>query len=256
MFHFLSKTIGLLAGPMSLLFMLLLAAWIVRNKAWKKRLRWAFLIALILFSNPFISNELMLVWETPPVEMASLNAPYESAIVLTGMTNFEKSPKDRVHFSLGSDRLFQAIWLYKQGYVKKIVISGGGALIIQKDIKEGRSLYEYCLAIGIPAEDLLLEENSRNTRENALFSKALMEENFAPDSRHLLITSAFHMRRARACFTKIGMQMDVFPVDYHSSDRKFLPKYLIFPNVNAIKQWEMLLQETIGYTAYSLSGYI
>lgn len=256
MFNLLSKTIGLLAQPLMVVAILAIASLFVKSIIWKKRLRISAIALLLFFTNPFFANEAMLLWEHEAVEKAKLNGPYHTGIVFTGMTNFNKAPWDRVHFEKGSDRLFQAIVLYKAGIIEKILITGGGELIIKKDIQEGKKLYDYCIAIGIPEEDLMLEPLAKNTYENARFTADILNEHYKGSQNHLLITSSFHMRRSIACMKKFEYTPDIYPVDFYTHDRSFSPKLLIIPAAYPLLIWERLFQEILGMIAYKLSGYI
>ena len=74
-------------------------------------------------------------------------------------------------------------------------------------MKEGKYAEQFLLNLGIPAADILIESESNNTRENAVFTQKLLTQKM-PAAKCLLITSAFHMRRSIGCFNKVGMQFD------------------------------------------------
>ncbi len=72
-------------------------------------------------------------------------------------------------------------------------------------------------ALGVPRERLTLESRSRDTYENAVFTKRLI--NPAPGERWLLVTSGWHMPRAIGCFRKAGFPVEAWTVDYRTSGR-------------------------------------
>jgi len=72
---------------------------------------------------------------------------------------------------------------------------------------------------GVAPEDIIIESASRNTHENALYVKDLVSSN-AKKGKVILITSAFHMRRAEGCFRKVGIDVTGFSTDFYSA----LPK--------------------------------
>ena len=109
--------------------------------------------------------------------------------------------------------------------------------------------------MGVPAEDMLIENEARNTHESAIYVPRLLQGRATPEEC-LLITSAFHMRRSRACFNKVGWKMDTFSADVHSHFRKFSPDVLFIPKIEALANWQILFKEWVGMTAYWFTGYI
>ncbi|RFP63741.1 YdcF family protein [Hymenobacter lapidiphilus] len=118
----------------------------------------------------------------------------------------------------------------------------------------GRDLRILLRLAGVPRQDILLETRSRNTHENALYTKELLAQH--PEiKRTVLITSAFHMRRAEGCFAKVGLQPALFPAGYYSIDRRYTPASLLLPAEEPLRLWGVLLHEMAGYLVYKLLGY-
>lgn len=251
MFFYLSKTLYFLAMPVTLIILALLLSAFV--KKYQKPLFWLGMGLFFLFTNLFLSNALVRWWEAEPVAIETLSR-YDVGIVLGGITS-DKEPRDRVHTSGAADRILHAVQLYRSGKIDKILVSGGTGKIIADEVKEAILLKRLLLMSMVPEEDILVEDNSRNTRENALFSRDLLQE-AAPGQRYLLITSAFHMRRAKACFDKVGLEVGTFSVDFRSDEHKFTPDVLFIPTSAAIGNWEIIIRETLGMAAYRVSGYI
>ncbi|MFN6946643.1 MAG: YdcF family protein [Cytophagaceae bacterium] len=254
MFFILSKILFHLLMPIVLLTLLLILILWLKDKRKKRKALLIAIIAFILLGNDFIVNEALLLWEHPPRLFKEVTDDYDAAIVLSGVTNIYKSPKDRIHMNKGADRVLHAARLYKLGKVRKIIISGGSGSITQKDASESQQLYETFLLCGVPHEDIILEAKSRNTYENALFTTELIKEKDL-GKKHILVTSSFHMRRSEACFNKAGLYPDTFPVDYYSHDRMYTPDVLIIPNEGSMQKWRLLIHEIIGYITYKVAGY-
>ncbi|MFN5323614.1 MAG: YdcF family protein, partial [Bacteroidota bacterium] len=89
-----------------------------------------------------------------------------------------------------------------------------------------------------------------------IYSVRAVKENPSLNGKALLITSAFHMRRAEGCFRKAGMAFDVFPVDSGKSIISFNPYRILIPDVSAISVWDRLIHEWIGLTIYRAMGYV
>ncbi|MDF9795842.1 uncharacterized SAM-binding protein YcdF (DUF218 family) [Catalinimonas alkaloidigena] len=251
MFFILSKTLYFLIMPVTLIVLAFLLSWFY--KKYRRLFLLTGLILLLLFTNYMIGNALVRWWEIPPTPLNELPA-YQVGIVLGGITS-DKDPRDRVHVSGAADRILHAIHLYREGKIDKILISGGSGKILKDDIPEAELLKKILLLSKVPEKDIMIEASSRNTRENALFSAKILNENYKPE-RFLLITSAFHMRRAKACFEKVGLEVDTYSVDMRGNEFEFTPDELFIPTSTAIGSWEVVIRELTGMLAYKISGYI
>ncbi|WP_066838629.1 YdcF family protein [Rufibacter ruber] len=253
MFFVLSKTLQYLVMPLLWIVALLGFGLISKKQARNRKALWLAVAALLFFTNPFLINEVWLAWEPEPVLMQEV-PHYDAAVVLTGVTRGDKSPHDRTHYGEGSERILDAIQLYKMGKVRKIIISGGSGSLQEVVNTEAHDLQQTALYAGVPAQDILLEEQSRNTRENARFTKELVQQQ-PRLQRLLLLTSAFHMRRAAGCFAKAGLAVATFPVDFQTHDRSFTPDDLLVPSAEALYKWEKIIHEWVGVITYKLLGY-
>ncbi|WP_224997228.1 YdcF family protein [Cesiribacter sp. SM1] len=254
MFFILSKTLGLLLNPLVLLIILLLPALFLKKPLLKRIFLAAFAFFSILFTNPFITNEVMEWWEVPPVPFKSLTKPYSTAIVLSGVTVSDKSPHDRVYFSKGADRVMHAVQLYKTGKVHNLLLSGGSGSLEADTVTEAERMRRVMLLSGVPDSVILVEGKSRNTHENALFTKQMLDS-IGQEQHYLLVTSAFHMRRAQACFEHEGLQTDAFTTDFYSSDTPYGLDSFLLPRAEAIVAWDKLIREWVGLLMYKISGY-
>ena len=109
--------------------------------------------------------------------------------------------------------------------------------------------------IGIDSKDILIEEESKNTYENALFcDKLLKEKHPNKNIRCLVITSKYHMRRSMACFYKTSLNVE--PYVKKASKSHFDLETIIIPQSNILFKWKVLLHEIVGYYTYKLVGYI
>lgn len=255
MFFYFSQFLSFLAMPLTLVLLLLVTAAIFTPKSRGKKILWTGILLFVFFSNTFLSNLVLLSWE-PPYKSFEEIPNREIGIVLTGVTNLNKTATDRTFFGKGADRITQALQLYRMGKIKKILITGGQGLNPTNPYSEAELLKRFLIMAGMPETDILIEEKSLNTRENAVFTKEFLEKNgIATDQEFVLITSAFHMPRAKKCFDKVGLKTIPFPVDYYSHDLKYdLPEFL-YPRPEALVNWQVLVKEWIGLVIYRLVGY-
>ncbi|WP_151088813.1 YdcF family protein [Hymenobacter baengnokdamensis] len=254
MFFLLSKLLDFLLLPTVWLAAALLGALVARSGGRAQR-RWLVAAAVVLAvgtSNALV-NEALLAWEKPAVGLAAV-APADAAVLLTGIATGNKSPHDRVYLSRGADRFTNALWLYRAGRVRYIIISGGSGAVLKTVGTEAAGLRTLLRLAGVPDSVLLLEERSRNTRENALFTKELLARHPAIKSL-VLITSAFHERRALGCFAKVGLYPQAFPADFRTTDRSWTPDYWLLPDADALTRWSLLLHELAGWLVYKAAGY-
>ncbi|QIX63142.1 YdcF family protein [Hymenobacter lutimineralis] len=251
----LSKLLYVALLPSAWLVLLAVAAVFDWRPQWRRRWRRGLLALVLVGTNLALANEAMRAWELPAVPLSAV-PPHDAGVLLTGITNQRHSPHDRVYLTEGADRLMHTLWLYRAGRIRRIIISGGsGSLLLRKGQRtEAAELLVLLQLAGVPRSAVLLEDRSHNTRENALFTKELLARH--PDIKSLvLVTSAFHQRRAIGCFEQAGLPVTPFPAAFYSVDRSLWADYWLIPSVEALEQWTRLLHEISGYLTYKILGY-
>jgi uncharacterized SAM-binding protein YcdF (DUF218 family) len=198
----------------------------------------------------------MKAWEGTPTHINELPA-HDIGVILTGITNRYKKPYDRVYTERGADRVLHTVQLYKIGLIKKILISGGSGKLIDndEDVKEADELKNILLLANVSSTDIFIENTSRNTYENAIESCKIIGSKF-PNKSAILITSAFHIPRASACFAKQNCNFTPFGTDYYSHDKNYSLDDFIVPKSSAIKNWEVIFKESLGMVMYWMLDYI
>lgn len=254
MFFVLSKILGYLLRPLVIICGLFVAAWLSR-KGRRRNFLYAAFFLLFFFSNEFIANEVMNAWEIKATPFASMDRTYTYGILLSGAAKSEVGPDDRVYIGTAADRVNHTLQLYKLGKIRKVLISGGSGRLLDIGEREADDLASLLILMGIPPEDILIENKSRNTHESAMAAANLLDSLTRP-SDCLLITSASHMRRSMATFNRAGWPCTPFAVDFHGHIRKFTFDVLVIPKLEALSWWQILLKEWTGYFAYWLTGYI
>src|SRR5258706_6465420 len=146
-----------------------------------------------------------------------------------------------------ADRLIAAAALALQYPNARIIFSGGSANLISNDEKEADYAVSVFESLGISRERLIMERRSRNTQENAEFSKAIA----APKSgeRWLLVTSAYHMPRSVGLFRKAGFAVEAYPVDWRVGGKEDLLRVTaLLPE--RLDRAHIGLPELVGPSAY------
>lgn len=248
MFFYLSKILLFLIKPMIWVMVLLLGAILTKDEFKRKKRLIIATLLLFIVSNSFLVNEALLFYESDGTEQ--LDSSYEVGLVLGGFSK-KDTILDRTVFFEANDRLMQAIKLYKDGKIKKLMISSGNASVLHQELKEADAVHDYLLSIGIPDSAMIIENQSRNTLENIQYSKKLLDS-LGIKSRVLVFTSAWHIPRTELC-TNNNLKVHFYATNYMSDGRRdFSPDNLLVPSATAMSKLEMLLKELVGYVFYLL----
>ncbi len=255
MFFILSKALLFLLSPFNWFIAAVGLHFFWPREVWKKRFKWIAIVLFLFFTNSSLLGELFRMWEIPGKKIKDVKH-YDIGIVLTGMAEFN-TDLDVLSIRRGGDRIWQALTLYHKGKIKKILISGDNGYVTDRGLHEAAQMKDVLVSWGIPEGDIIAEEVSRNTHENAVESKKILDQSYPHFKKFLLITSGKHMRRAMACFQKEGMKCDQFTTDHYCGPkRKYQWDQYVLPNYDNFEVWDAFIKETSGYVMYDLVGYI
>jgi uncharacterized SAM-binding protein YcdF (DUF218 family) len=251
MFFILSKTLNFLLSPFNWLLLLLLWFLLTKKKERKKKLGIVLVSLFLLFSNPFIIHKILLAWQYPMKEMKT-DERHETGILLAGFVGFETKTKQG-YYGGASDRFIQAVRLYKLGHIKKILVTGGSGSIWRQQYKEADFVKEQLLQMGVDDAAIIIDNQSRNTYENATNTKHLLDS-LKIKPPYLLITSSMHMRRSLKVFQKQGIDPVPFPCNFRAIPNPQTFSEIIFPSIRAFDDWDAFLKEAAGLLIYKLTG--
>ncbi len=251
MFFILSKILSFVLSPFNWLMLFIVLALLTKNIKRKKRLTVVSIAWFLFFSNPFIIHHCTLGWQEPRKELAA-NDTYPAGIVLAGFVSFNFE-ENRGYYGTAADRFIQAVELYKTGHIKKLMISGGSGSLFKQQYKEADFVKQEFIKMGVPAEDIIAENQSRNTFENARNSKLILDSLKIPGP-YLLITSAMHMKRSKAVFKKAGLAVVPYPANFAEIDNPVGFADAVIPTEDAFDGWEKLLKEVVGLWVYKWTG--
>ena len=257
MFFFLSKTLGTLLLPVNFLIGIGLLGAILsatRLAMLGRRLLVAAVVLLALSGFSPLGKLLLYPLEQrfPPWDAAH-GAP-DGIVVLGGSIDPELSAaRGRVVFTHSADRIVAGAALARQYPNARIVFSGGNANLVSSDAEKEA---DYALvafeSLGITRERLITERLSRNTQENAEFSKAIA--NPRNGERWLLVTSAYHMPRSVGLFRKAGFAVEPYPVDWRVDQTSLLTFSPLADR--GLERTDIAVREWIGLVAYWATGKI
>ena len=259
MFLYLSKLLPLFIYPLGLACILLVVALFT---LWK-RPRWAAvaitlaLIVLLVGSNGWVARYLVRSLEQqnlPPAQMSNADA----IVVLGGATKPDTPPRPGVDLSEQGDRLLYGALLYQQKKAPLVILSGGRIDWSGNASSESVQMAAIMRQLGVPSSAIIEEPNSRNTYENAVNVRKIMEERGI--DRVLLVTSAMHMPRSLFTFKRQGIDAIPAPTDFlisnyelqqlrDSSQSRLLS---LLPDASNLQLFTLALKEYIGWIVYHL----
>jgi uncharacterized SAM-binding protein YcdF (DUF218 family) len=236
--------------PLTWIILLFIIGFVSKRPALKRRSFMASFILLLIFSNPFFINTLIAAHEDEP---GQLKQPVETAILLGGFVGYNKKD-DKGYFNASSDRFIQTALLYKTGQVKNIIVTAGNGYLTKHGFVEADFVKAHLVNLGVPAENIIAEGRSRNTEENALFTKKIIDSLKMPGS-FVLVTSAFHMPRARLAFKKAGIDAAPYACDLISKQvgNNFFEDYIL-PSPTALRNWDIYIKEMLGIAVYKMKN--
>ena len=260
-FIFLSKLIPLLMFPLGLSMLLLLVALI-----WRRGRRLVIALALIILwlgSSRYVAYTLVRSLESryPPA-----NAPQAAAIViLGGGTRGSDPPRPITEVNEAGDRLLYGAKLYHDGAADVILVTGGSIewLTPEGISPEASDMLAFMDLVGVPPEAVWTEARSRNTYENALYSRQMLAE--AGIDEIILVTSAMHMPRSVPLFEAQGLRVIPAPTDFLVSDAEWRHLWRggpigtvinLMPDAEYLAYTARALKEYIGLFVYSLRGWM
>jgi len=240
MFFFFSKILEFFIYPLTWVLALLAVALITKKQPLRRKLVITTLAVLLIFSNTFLLDQFAEHWDVKPVPLKSPK-PYSCAIVLGG---FASGGEGVAYFNGNADRFIQGLKLLTTGKVSHILISGGNGSLHPDDFEEADWVKKQLKEFNVPDSCILIENRSRNTLENAAFTKPILAQNHLQPP-YILVTSAFHMRRSVGIFKKINVDVIPYPCAYlagkgGTSLSDFVPDGGVFAT------WNIYIKEVIG----------
>lgn len=218
MFFALSKVFGFFAVPSNSLIVLGLLGVVLmatRMARLGRRLAAVSLVVLAVCGFSPLGDLLMLPLEQrfPPWD-DSRGAPDGVIVLGGGLSPGVSDARGEAALNEAAERLTSAVELARRYPSLRIVYSGGSAVLVTAKHYEADYAVAFLEKLGVARERIIAENRSRNTVENATFSKALVQPK--PGERWLLITSAYHMPRSIGIFRAAAFPVEAYPVDWRT----------------------------------------
>jgi uncharacterized SAM-binding protein YcdF (DUF218 family) len=256
-FFVLSKTLGSMLLPVNFLIGIGVLGAILLATRFSRLSRGLLITAVVLLAVAGFSplGKLLLYpleSRFPPWNPAQ-GAP-DGIIVLGGSIDPDlSSERETPIVRSAADRIVAAAALARKYPNARVLFTGGSANLISNDAKEADYAAVIFESLGVDKSRLIMERQSRNTVENAEFSKALVAPK--PGERWLLVTSAFHMPRSVGLFRKAGFPVEPYPVDWRVGSRSDAFSFTHVAS-EGLSRTDIAVREWIGLIAYRATGRI
>ena len=205
------------------------------------------LIFLIIFSNGLFADILWKLLEHPWKRLDySLVVPSDGIVVLSGGRHLPPGNTKIIEW-YDPDRFLAGIDLYKENKSNRLIFTGGINPLTSDLPPEGDVYIEEAVSMGLPKEDLYTTYPVNNTLQEAKAIKKLLNNEIPFNQKKIiLVTSAFHMKRAKKVFESEGINVQPYPVDFKSSRSfisllrnplKWMPdSYYLYQSSSAIRE--------------------
>ncbi|HVA49535.1 MAG TPA: YdcF family protein [Pirellulales bacterium] len=226
-------------------------AWRRRASRWAPRVLLAAVAGLLLPSIPAVSDLGFASLEAQTVPLTVLPADTAAMVVLSGgiLPPTAKQPRALP----GEDTLYRclsAAELYR-GKPCLVVVSGGTVAPEDGAPPVAEVMREFLVRLGVNSDDLLVEDRSTTTYENAVESRRVLER--LGRRRIVLVTDALHMPRAAACFRHVGLEVTEAPCRFITGKSDWSPGRFL-PSSGAARGSERVMHEWLGVVWYWLQG--
>jgi uncharacterized SAM-binding protein YcdF (DUF218 family) len=256
MFFTLSKILGFFAPVSNVLITIGVIGLCLLSTRFRRTASWLVITSIVLLAIAGFSplgNILILPLEQrfPPWD-SSRGAP-DGIVVLGGSILPDVATTRGVDSALNdaAERITATVELARKYPNARIVFTGGNASLFENVTSEAAVAVRAFVALGVASDRITAEEQSRNTVENAVFSRLIAQPK--PGERWILVTSAFHMPRAMAVFRAAGFPVEAYPVDYRTRGPGDVAR--VFPILaEGLAQTDFALHEWVGLVAYRLTG--
>ncbi|WP_112663983.1 YdcF family protein [Microvirga flavescens] len=257
MFYYASKIAWFFTTPSNLLVSLILLGLVLTVATRLRRtglaLALAATVATLALGLLPVANYIILPLEERFPPFKDDGKPVDGIILLGGAVEArESSSRGQIVANESAERVLETIELAKRYPNTRILISGGGGTVFGDGAAEAPIIAEFFKRVGIDGRRLIVEDQSRTTVENAVFSRRLVEQK--PGERWLLVTSAWHMPRAVGVFRQTGFVVTPYSVDYRTSADSGVNKPFAFVS-DGLRRLDVTAKEWAGLIAYRLAGH-
>ena len=254
---YLSKILNFFINPLYILFLIILIQLFIIFFIQSKKLviffSKLFLILFLFFGYSPLNNFLLSKMEDYIQPSKYPIQQLTGVIVLGGSFNSGLESKERNEVSINSsaERLTKALEIYKKNPRILILFSGFSGELKPQGWSESDMAKKFFLDQGVKIDNLIFENQSRNTFENIKYSKDIIGNYKGTWG---LITSANHMPRSYFTFKKQGLILEPISVDYKTGTSRMF--WINFDISSGLANWHIVFHELIGIAYYKITNKI
>jgi uncharacterized SAM-binding protein YcdF (DUF218 family) len=217
------------------------------------RLFWLGFLVLYLSATRLVSGMLIRPLEDP-YRVRKAPDTVDAIVVLGGSIDLAKSSPEHCEMRSACDRFIDGLLLARKYPRAVLIFSGGTAELGGGDgQREAPLLKDLAVKLGIPADRVIAEDKSRNTRENAVETKRILDERKL--TQVVVVTSGYHIRRALGCFRALGVKATPYATDFKTQTGRFgLPD--LAPEAESLGDSARALREYLGLQVYKKNGWL
>jgi uncharacterized SAM-binding protein YcdF (DUF218 family) len=244
---YLHKILPIFVLPIMLVIIIILIG-LIKNK---KKLIYIAIGVLYIISTPIFSNNFFKLVESSEYRkpISAIDSA-DAIVVLSGMLEINEVG-DSTYLEWGDpDRFFGGIALFKAGKAQKLVFTGGKMPWDKAKKTEGEVLKDYAISNGIPSEKIFVTKDVENTADEAVAVKELI----GTSKRIILVTSAYHMYRAKRLFEKQGFIVIPYKVDFKVAGNSIVNILDFLPSADNLQLTETGVREILGRLFYLING--
>ncbi len=206
------------------------------------------LLLLYFFSMPLTAFYLVRNVEEYAVRLNFSQVPHAQAIVvLGGMLTAAPTRQGVVPEWSDPDRFLSGVELFKQGKGDRLILSGSVLPWQKQDMPEGEALKKFAVhMLGLNERDVVVTPPVTNTQDEAIEIRSLIPDATAPI---ILVTSAYHMPRAKIIFAQQGLNVFPYPVDFSANETRLTPMDFL-PSAAALAKSTLSIREKMGQLFY------
>lgn len=246
---YINKLLPLIASPICIIITSLAYSSLTGSK----KLSIFTIVILYIICTPITSNVIFRLVEGNAIKQdPNLIDTSDAIVILSGMIKAVTTTDGISYEWEDPDRFFGGIELYRLKKAHKLIFTGG-KLPWRLDLKtEGQILKDYAIDMGVNPNDIIVTKDVQNTYQEALAIRELLG---TTNSRIILVTSAFHMRRAKYIFESLNIPILTFAVDFKSSNSIITPMDFL-PQESGLAMTSSAFREFIGYLYYKVRNII
>ena len=250
-----TKLLAFLTQPLAWVAMLMVGAMLClrRRPKMSKGLGWSAIALLLLIGWEPLPDALLRHLESryPALPATADLKAYAGVVVLGGSLEpaYVWTHPGQSALNDAAERMTEVLPLLRRQPDLRVLFTGGEGELFGTSLSEAHRAKQFFAGQGIPPQQMLYESASRTTFENALIGKTVPGVN--PAQPWLLMTSAWHMPRAMATFSKAGWNVTPCPVDFRTGQHTPWTQYSMDKGA---RKWKLALHEWLGLLAYRMSG--